>query len=151
MQDRSPTSPILTSVVCRHGTIGKKESETLPALTDRTVKFAKGELVTHLWSSAGESSPKQNKTHRENIVKVLDKYAPKKSDRYENTAHLIVKGEQVLVQMHGMIVDELVAESVAKVRDRLSVPSPIPVKCRIEIYSRGRDTERANVVIDHKI
>ncbi len=133
------------------GLFGKKESNDLPALSDRTIKFVKGELVTHLWSSAGESSPKQNKTHRENIIKVLDKHAPKKSDRYDSTAHLIVKGEQVLVQMHGMIVDELVADSIAKVRDRLSVESPVPVKCRIEIYSRGRDTERANVVIDHKI
>lgn len=133
------------------GLFGKKESNDLPSLSDRTVKFVKGELVTHLWSSAGESSPKQNKTHRANIIKVLDKYAPKKSDRYESTAHLIVKGEQVLVQMQGMIVDELVADSIAKVRDRLSMESPVPVKCRIEIYSRGRDTERANVVIDHKI
>ena len=133
------------------GLFGKKASAELPALSDRAVKFVKGELVTHLWSVAGESSPKQNKTHRENIIKVLDKYAPKKSDRYETTAHLVAKGEQVLVQMHGIIVDELVAESVAKVRDRLSVESPVPVKCRIEIYSRGRDTERANVVIDHKI
>ena len=102
------------------GLFGKKASAKLPALSDRAVKFVKGELVTHLWSVAGESSPKQNKTHRENIIKVLDKYAPKRSDRYETTAHLIVKGEQVLVQMHGMIVDELVAESVAKVRNRLN-------------------------------
>ena len=132
------------------GLFGKKDAQTLPALSDRTVKFVKGELATHLWSTAGEASPKQNKTHRENIIKVIDKNAPKKSDRYESTAHLIVKGDQVLVQIHGITVDELTAESITKVRDRLSVESPVPVKCRIEIYSRGRDTERANVVIDHK-
>ena len=133
------------------GIFGKKESKTLPLLSARTVKFAKGELQTHLWSSAGQSSRNQNKTHRANIIKVIDKHAPKKSDRYEGTAHLILDGDRVLVEMFGLTVDELTPESIAKVRDRLSVENPVPVKCRIEIYSRGRPTERANTQLDPKL
>ena len=132
------------------GLFGKKVSKTLPLISERTIKFAKDELQTYLWSSAGESSPNQNKTHRANTVKVIEKCAPKKSDRDKGTAHLIPEGDRVLVQMFGLTVDELTPESITKVGDRLIVENPVPVECRVEIYSRGRDSERANTRLDPK-
>ena len=132
------------------GLFGKKSDE-LPALNERKVVFNKNELVTHIWSSAGKASPNQNPTHVENICKIIDKHSPKKSDKHEGTAHLVIKDDRVLVQMYGITVDELTKESIATVRDRLSVESPVPVKCKIEIYSRYTDNRRANVGIDHKI
>jgi len=142
---------ISVSSVYFMGLFGKKDTQPLPALSERTVKFVKNELATHLWSSAGEKSKNQNPTHVENICKIIDKHSPKKSEKHEGTAHLVIKDDRVLVQMYGMTVDELTNESIATVRDRLSVESPIPVKCRIEIYSRFTDNRRANVGIDHKI
>lgn len=127
------------------GLFGKKQTEELPALSDRTIKFVAGELYGLIWSSAGEVSRNANPSHVAAIHEILRRH---KTTDMTTTAHLIPdsKKGRITVEIDGKIIDQLAPESQAIVAGRVS--SAVPVKCRIQSIGKG-NFERCNVTLYH--
>lgn len=127
------------------GIFGKKHVETLPSLSERTIKFAAGELYGLVWSSAGEWSRDANPSHVAAIHEILRRH---KTSDLTTTAYLIPdpKKGRIKIEIEGKVIDQLDPKSQVAVADR--VISTVPVKCRIQSIGKG-DFERCNVSLYH--
>ncbi len=127
------------------GLFGKKQDEILPALSERTIKFAAGELYGLIWSSAGEWSRDANPSHVAAIHEILRRH---KTNDLTTTAYLIPdpKKNRIRIEIEGKVIDQLDPKSQALVAER--VTAPVPVKCRIGIIGKGK-FERCNVTLYH--
>lgn len=127
------------------GLFRKSDKIELQPLSERSIKFASGELYGCIWSSGGDWNRDQSPSHVGAIKSILRK---QKLSDFTGTAYLIpdLKRGRIKVEMEGKVVDQLNPDSQVEVADR--VTSPVPVKCRIQIIGEG-DFERGCVTLYH--